>query len=1020
MFSVHGLRIYVRADGSDDEDGLTWDTAKQTVQEALDIEPGEVWVAEGTYVENLNVSNAVALYGGFAGDEESVDDRDLDAHTTTLDGDANGSVLTSTDEHVIRLLDGFTLTNGAADSGRGGGAVITGFRGSITNVVFRNNTASDAGGGLYLESKDNADLVHIVLDHVTFENNASAQGGGLFTDMQNNPTTPDVQLSHVTFHENIAFRGGGAYLKGNTTFHDGADFTDNSASMGGGLYIENYVEVNGGTFTGNGMSNSSENAAGGAVCAQTGAYFNGSNIQFADNHVSAAGKSAVGGAIAGVDGGYVYLFACTLSGNSAGLGGAVYAALNGASLNHCILSGNAAAYGGGAVYIKSGAAYLENNLIWENTANEYGGGVVLDASPLYLSPASPARLLNNTIADNAAPGGAGVDVRNGSNVLLQSNIVAYNSAGVRLDATSSAMWFNNDVFGNASAGDVLGAASPVGANGNISADPKFVDRAGGNYRLGAGSPAIDAGDSGPYGPYYQDLAFTARLQGTRVDIGAYESAGAAAVILRWDANPAGGPSPGVLTAQPVVRVVDYNGNTLSAFSGSVTIALKPGTGTVGATLGGTTTVPVVNGVATFTNLSLNKGGTGYVLTASVPGFGGADSPPVTMTTPIVRVALNGSDGNDGASWAAAKRNPQAAVDQAAAGGAVWLQAGTYTGVVTTRGASMLGGFAGTETDPAQRTPGVSDTVLDANHLTDAINVQSNGGAPIAFNSLTVRNARGAGVLSFVDDMTVSGSVFTGSTGGFGGGVLTFGNNVTISRNRFLNNAVTVSGGGVYALGATKIVDNLFAGNSAPQDGSAITASASGTITLVNNTIVGGIGPGGAVQLYGSPAVLANNIVANNASGINRSAGSSASLTVTHNDVFANAAFNYQNLDPGSDDISADPRFVNPAAGDYRLGHDSPAVDAGSDAYLSFGALDLAGAARKLGAHVDMGALEAQTGVIGVADAIRALQIAGGLLPSAASDLTVLNVENTGASQNRIDVRDAVRLMRKAIGTDANP
>src|SRR5207302_2215487 len=40
----------------------------------------------------------------------------------------------------------------------------------------------------------------------------------------------------------------------------------------------------------------------------------------------------------------------------------------------------------------------------------------------------------------------------------------------------------------------------------------------------------------------------------------------------------------------------------------------------GATLGGTTPVTAVSGVATFFDLSLNKTGTGYTLTASSTGF----------------------------------------------------------------------------------------------------------------------------------------------------------------------------------------------------------------------------------------------------------------------------------------------------------------------------------------------------------------------------------------------------------------
>ena len=63
-----------------------------------------------------------------------------------------------------------------------------------------------------------------------------------------------------------------------------------------------------------------------------------------------------------------------------------------------------------------------------------------------------------------------------------------------------------------------------------------------------------------------------------------------------------------------MSVEDANGNLVTTDTSSVTIAIgtNPGSGT----LGGTLTVAAVNGVATFSNLSINKAGTGYTLTAS--------------------------------------------------------------------------------------------------------------------------------------------------------------------------------------------------------------------------------------------------------------------------------------------------------------------------------------------------------------------------------------------------------------------
>src|SRR5206468_3527058 len=74
----------------------------------------------------------------------------------------------------------------------------------------------------------------------------------------------------------------------------------------------------------------------------------------------------------------------------------------------------------------------------------------------------------------------------------------------------------------------------------------------------------------------------------------------------------------LITPAVKVRARDAFGNLATGFSGSVAVALGANPG--GATLSGTTAVAAVSGVATFFDLSLNKTGTGYTLTASASGF----------------------------------------------------------------------------------------------------------------------------------------------------------------------------------------------------------------------------------------------------------------------------------------------------------------------------------------------------------------------------------------------------------------
>jgi hypothetical protein len=72
-----------------------------------------------------------------------------------------------------------------------------------------------------------------------------------------------------------------------------------------------------------------------------------------------------------------------------------------------------------------------------------------------------------------------------------------------------------------------------------------------------------------------------------------------------------------------VSVEDAGGNVVTTDNSNVTIALA--SGTPGANLAGTLTVQAVNGVATFSGLSVDKVGTGYTLHATDASLTAADS-----------------------------------------------------------------------------------------------------------------------------------------------------------------------------------------------------------------------------------------------------------------------------------------------------------------------------------------------------------------------------------------------------------
>jgi hypothetical protein len=96
-----------------------------------------------------------------------------------------------------------------------------------------------------------------------------------------------------------------------------------------------------------------------------------------------------------------------------------------------------------------------------------------------------------------------------------------------------------------------------------------------------------------------------------------------------------------------VTARDALGNTVVTFTGSVTVAI--GTNAGGGTLSGTTSVTAILGVATFPNLSINRPGTGYTLTASGVGATAATSGPFNITPgPAVQLVFTGPPSNTGA------------------------------------------------------------------------------------------------------------------------------------------------------------------------------------------------------------------------------------------------------------------------------------------------------------------------------------------------------------------------------------
>lgn len=240
-----------------------------------------------------------------------------------------------------------------------------------------------------------------------------------------------------------------------------------------------------------------------------------------------------------------------ITGNRAGSGGGMFNNASRPRLNNVTLSGNTAVLDdgtccsiGGGMYNFDSSPVLINVRVTGNTTTGAGGGI----ANLYRS--SP-QITNVEITGNAANNGGGIYNDNYiggtlTNVTVSGNRARNLGGGIFNFNRVSTVVRNSIIWGNAAANgdDEISNVSQIfyyslvkgrnpGDNGNLDGtvstnDPQFVDAAGGNYRLRAGSPVIDQG----FNPYVSgvatDLAGNRRLadgngDGTAiVDLGAYE------------------------------------------------------------------------------------------------------------------------------------------------------------------------------------------------------------------------------------------------------------------------------------------------------------------------------------------------------------------------------------------------------------------------------------------------------------------------------------------------------------------
>jgi len=107
--------------------------------------------------------------------------------------------------------------------------------------------------------------------------------------------------------------------------------------------------------------------------------------------------------------------------------------------------------------------------------------------------------------------------------------------------------------------------------------------------------------------------------------------------LAFSVQPTAVTAGATISPAVVVAVQDASGSTVTTATHTVTLSI--GTNSASATLSGLVTVAAASGLATFSNLSIDKAGTGYTLTASASGLTTGTSAPFTVTAPAPRFSF---------------------------------------------------------------------------------------------------------------------------------------------------------------------------------------------------------------------------------------------------------------------------------------------------------------------------------------------------------------------------------------------
>ena len=668
---------------------------------------------------------------------------------------------------------------------------------------------------------------------------------------------------------------------------------ENSATRGGGMSMWGSPLLTNVKF-----ANNAATLTGGGIYTYHGSRPSLTNVTFDHNAATHAG-----GGIYTDEASYLTLRNVTFSHNSAGMGAGLYSSMGVNSLTNTTFHGNTASTTGGAIY---NGAY----------------GTLL--------------LTHVTVSGNTAALKGGIyDVSFESSVMIHNSIV-YGNAGGEIDGAVDAAF------------SIVKGGYP--GTGNLDVDPLLAplqDNGGSTQTmaLGAGSPAIDAGE-GLNCPG-TDQRGVIRPHGSACDIGAYEDDRDPVTWIVTNTNNSGPGSlrrrmeeaaPGdiisfapSLAGQTIRLVSELVIDKLLTIDGSglaTPVAISGDTDNNGT--GNVRAFKVNQNVnATLIHLTITKGRNNY---------GGG----VYNCGTLIVIDSTFSDNSVSTDGAGIYNCNRLTVINSVFSGNKAFQDG--------------GGIAAHSTTAV--TTIENSTFTDNWAWTDGGAIRGGGTLVVTKSGFFGNSAQSGGGITHVGTLTVEESIFDDNSASFGGAIENAGASTTGNiANTTLSNNSAISGGAITNSGVMTVTNSTFFNNSA-STGGGIHNYTYFSLTLMNSTFSNNkaTNSGGGIYNQSWGAVNAvNTIMANSTSGGDCVNNGEYGLNI-NNLVEDGSCFASLQGDPNLAPLADNGGFTQTMA----LPPGSPAIDAGDDENCA--ATDQRGITRPQGSHCDIGAYELEPDV----------------------------------------------------------